>query len=99
MIKIFFDDVYAEYDSPHESVDNFDEREFTNVLEFVKTYILQMEQHNQTITRYAKGFSNFYSLWSFVILNCNQLPLPEVTADRVCRIYGKGNSLSKSERY
>jgi hypothetical protein len=89
------DDVYAEYDSPHESVDNFDEREFTDVLESVKTYILQMEQHNKTITRYAKGFSNFYSLWSFVILNRNHLPLPEVNADRYAEFMEKVTALAK----
>jgi hypothetical protein len=89
------DDVYAEYDSPHESVDNFDEREFTDVLEFMKNYILQMEQHNQTITRYAKGFSNFYSIWSFVILNRNHLHPPEVTANRYAEFMEKVTALAK----
>ena len=89
------DDVYAEYDSPHETLGNFDEREFADILEFVKNYILQMEQHNQTITRYAKSFSNFYSLWSFVILNRNHLPPPEVTADRYAEFMEKVTALAK----
>lgn len=89
------DDIYAEYDSPHETLGNFDEREFADILEFVKNHILQMEQHNQTITRYAKSLSNFYSLWSFVVLNRKHLNSPEATADKYTEFMEKVTVLAK----
>jgi hypothetical protein len=89
------DDIYAEYDSPHETPGDFDEKAFADILEFVKNYILQMEQHNHTITRYAKNLSNFYSVWSFVTLNRNHLPPFEVTADRYAEFMEKVAVLAK----
>jgi len=89
------DDLYAEYDSPQETLDIFNERELNENLEMVKNYILQMEQNNQAITRYAKGFGNFYSLWSFVVLNRNHLNSPEITAGRYAEFMDKVTALAK----
>ncbi|MEW6585305.1 MAG: hypothetical protein AB1442_06795, partial [Nitrospirota bacterium] len=89
------DDLYAEYDSPRETLDNFSEREFNENLEIVKNYILQMERHNQAVTRYAKGFGNFYSLWSFVVLNRDHLNSPEVATDRYAEFMDKVTALAK----
>ena len=91
------DGLYAEYDSPQETLDDFNEREFYENLEVVKNYILQMERYNQAITRYAKGLGNFYSLWSFVVLNRRHLNSPETTADRYAEFMGKVATLTKSK--
>lgn len=91
------DGLYAEYDSPQETLDDFNEREFYENLEVVKNYILQMEHYNQAITRYAKGLGNFYSLWSFVVLNRRHLNSPETTADRYAEFMGKVATLTKSK--
>jgi hypothetical protein len=60
------DDICAEYDSPQETLSNFDEEDFKRMLEFSKNYILSMEAHNCAVTKY-EGLSNFYSLWGFVL--------------------------------
>jgi len=91
------DGLYAEYDSPQETLDDFNEMEFYENLEVVKNYILQMERYNQAITRYAKGLGNFYSLWSFVVLNRRHLNSPETTADRYAEFMGKVATLTKSK--
>ena len=91
------DDLYAKYDSPLETLEGFNEREFSENLEFAKGYILRMEHHNRTVTQYSGGFANFYSLWSFVHLNRRRLESPEVTADRYAGFMNKVAALAKSK--
>lgn len=91
------DDFYAEYDSPHETLPDFDENNFKRNLEFTKDYILRMEAHNCTVTKYAKGLSNFYSLWAFVVLNQARLELPEVAAERYSEFMARVATLSKEK--
>lgn len=89
------DNIYAEYDSPHETLLNFDEEGFKKKLEFAKDYILRMDAHNCAVTKYAKGLSNFYSLWAFVALNQSHMELPEITAERYFEFMEKVVTLSK----
>lgn len=89
------DEIYAEYDSPSETLANFDEFGFKKRLELIKNYILRMENHNNTVTKYATGFNNFYSLWSLVALNLNQLSTPENIAERYSEFMEKVKELSK----
>lgn len=91
------DDIYAEYDSPQETVLNFDEEEFKGKLQFTKDYILRMEAHNGAVTEYARGLGNFYSLWAFVALNQPHLELPEITAERYSGFMEKVATLSKEK--
>ncbi len=91
------DELYAEYDSPHETVSNFDEEDFKRKLEFTKDYILKMEAHNCAVTKYAKGLSNFYSLWAFVVINQNYLKFPEITAEKYSEFMAKVATLSKEK--
>ena len=89
------DDVYAEYDSPQETVLNFGEEEFKRKLRFTKDYILRMEAHNGAVTEYARGLGNFYSLWAFVSLNQPRLELPEITSERYSGFMEKVATLSR----
>jgi hypothetical protein len=76
------DDIYAEYDSPQETVLHFDEGKFKEKLRFTKDYVLMMETYNGAVTEHAKGLSNFYSLWAFVALNQPHLEIPEIITER-----------------
>jgi hypothetical protein len=89
------DDIYAEYDSPHETLQNFEEEDFKRNLEFTKDYILSMDAHDLAVTKFAKGFVNFYSLWAFVVLNRTHLETPETTAARYSEFMGRVAALSK----
>jgi len=91
------DDIYAEYDSPQETVLHFDEEEFKEKLRLTKDYILKMEVHNGAVTKYAKGLGNFYSLWSFVALNQPHLAIPEMTAERYSGFMETVATLSKEK--
>jgi hypothetical protein len=89
------DDIYAEYDSPHETFPDFNENEFKKRLEFTKDYILRIENYNNAITKHARGFSNFYSLWAFIVLNLNYLNPPENIAESYSEFMGKVTVLSR----
>jgi hypothetical protein len=89
------DDIYAEYDSPHETLPDFDESDFKKKLESTKDYIARTEAHNAAVTRYARGLSNFYSLWAFAVLNQNRLEPPGITAERYAGFMEKVTTLSK----
>jgi hypothetical protein len=89
------DDIYAEYDSPHETLPNFEEEDFKRNLEFTKDYILSMDAHDLAVTKFAKGFVNFYSLWAFVVLNRTHLETPETTAARYSEFMERVAALSK----
>ncbi len=89
------DEIYAEYDSPNETLSGFDEFEFKNRLQVVKDYILRMENYNNAITRYASGFNNFYSLWALIALNLKQLDTPECIAKKYSEFMDKVKTVSK----
>jgi hypothetical protein len=76
------DDIYAEYDSPQETVMHFDEEAFKGKLQSTKNYILRMQAHNRAVTAYARGLNDFYSLWAFIALNQPSLEVPEILSER-----------------
>ena len=89
------DGVYAEYDSPAETLSDFNENEFRRRLDLIKDYISKMEQHNRAVTKHARGFNDFYSLWSFVALHHNELPSPEITAEKYSEFMDRIMTLTK----
>ena len=91
------DAVYAEYDSPADSFPNFDERDFLNRLDLTKGFIIQMQYHNAAITNYVRGFTDFYSLWAFIVLNQDRLPAPQVIASRYADFMSKVIALAKTK--
>ena len=56
------------YDEPSETVVGFSEEAVMELFEKVKTYLLELERHNQCITRYAKTLTQFYTLCSVILL-------------------------------
>lgn len=89
------DNIYAEYDSPQETLPDFSEEDFKSKLAFAKDYLLHMENHNSAVTKYARGLGNFYSLWAFVILNQPLLQHPNVIAERYADLMSKVETLAK----
>lgn len=89
------DDIYAEYDSPEETVPDFDERAFEGNLQFIKQYVSNMELHNASVTKYARGLHNFYSLWAFLALNRHHLKSPADTAGKYTVFMQKVVTVSK----
>lgn len=78
----YLDDIYAEYETPQETLSDFSEEEFQKKLSFVKTYLLKMEDFNHVVTSYANGFGSFYSLWGAITLNRDSLPQPRMIAKK-----------------
>ena len=91
------DDLYAEYDSPEETVGDFDEQAFTESLQFTKTYMLNMESHNAAVSKYAKGIHNFYSLWTLIALNRHRLKSPAALSVRYADFMNKVSAVSKEK--
>jgi hypothetical protein len=91
------DTVYAEYDSPHETFPDFRESDFHSKLDLTKGYIIQMEYHNSAITKSARGFTDFYSLWAFVARNLDSLAPPEINAARYAQFMSKVAALAKTK--
>jgi len=91
------DTLYAEYDAPSETFPNFDERDFQDKLDLTKGFIIQMEYHNSAVTKYVRGFADFYSLWSFVALNQARLATPQITASRYAAFMSKIIALAKTK--
>jgi len=89
------DVIYAEYDAPHETIPDFNENEFQRRLDSAKDYILTMEHHNEAVTKFARGFNDFYSLWSFVVLNHRRLPSPDSAADKYSEFMDRIMTLAK----
>ncbi|MCD5985554.1 DUF262 domain-containing protein [Pseudomonas sp. CDFA 610] len=62
------DDNYAKYDDPSDLDQGFDPEEFRENFARIKHAIISMEQANNCITRYARGYGNFYALWTALAL-------------------------------
>jgi hypothetical protein len=66
------DEIYAKYDDIDEMQESgeFKLEEFTSKLTEIKRFLSEMENHNQTISKYAAGSNNnFYTLWALIHLN------------------------------
>ncbi len=93
----FLDDIYAEYDSPYETIPGFDDEGFHAKLSFAKNYVSRMDIHNAAVSKHAKTLSNFYSLWSFVVLNQSRLDTPEITAEKYEAFMDSVSALAKTK--
>lgn len=76
------DEFYAEYDDPQESLVYFSEDAFMAERADVKGYLLELEWTNNAITRFAKTFVSFYTLWSVVALERSHMPPAPQVAER-----------------
>jgi hypothetical protein len=93
----YLDDIYAEFDSPHESIPGFHEDDFKRRLAFAKNYLLSMENCNSAVTKCAKGFANFYSLWAFIALNQARMRSPEILSEKYSNFMSKVDTLAREK--
>ncbi len=65
----YLDDMFAKYDYPDETVEDFDEEAYKQVKNRVKDFLKKMEGNNNCITKFAKTANNLYPLWALVVNN------------------------------
>lgn len=86
------DSLYAKYEDPVETAPDVNLDEAIEKFAATKNYLLDMERHNQVITQYARGFGNFYTLWSLVALT-DKRPSPDVLSERYVAFQHKVETL------
>jgi hypothetical protein len=74
---------YAKFESPEETVPNFDKDQTKEWFVKVRRFLLALERENKSVTSFAKDFKDFYSLWSVVALNLDKL----ANADQLASMY------------
>lgn len=92
----YIDEVYGEYDSIDDLL-SFSQDEFFKELEAGKQYILKMYKENVSLDKYLKTFANFYSLWAFVVLNREKLPLPKDIASKYLAFMDRVDKISREK--
>lgn len=65
---------YARYDNLSDLDIPFDEERAKSRFENAKEYLAELEREAEVASRYARDFTNFYSLWAVVALNHEKLP-------------------------
>lgn len=74
----YIDEVYAKYDEIEELQESgdFSLEDFIIRLNEIKQFIIDADNHNGSITKFASGSNtNYYTLWSFIHLNDPQNPI------------------------
>jgi hypothetical protein len=69
----YLDEMYAKYDVPEDTIENFDQDSYLLKKNKVKDIIKEMNHINQCIDRYSKTANNLYSLWALIALNESQI--------------------------
>lgn len=75
------DEAYAKYDEPSDTVPELNQEAILHRFSATKNYIQQMNEVDGVISRYARGFGNFYILWAVVAL-ADRLPSVSTVAER-----------------
>jgi hypothetical protein len=89
-------ELYAKYDEPSDTAPEFNEEAFIERFSASKTYLLQMEKESGVLSKHARGFINFYTLWAFVALT-EDLPAPGVSAERYAAFMQKVERLAEQQ--
>src|SRR5439155_18999739 len=74
------DELYAKYEEPSDTAPELNQDAFLQHFSWTKNYLLQMDEDGGAVSRHAKGFGNFYTLWALVALTDNLPPAPELAA-------------------
>lgn len=88
------DELYAKYEDPSETVQELDEDAFLEQFDSLKAKLIEMEQVDSAVTRYAKGFGSFYTLWTLVALTEDLPAVPEL-ANRYSTFMQQVNELAQ----
>jgi hypothetical protein len=88
---------YAKYETPNEDEIDFSEDEFIQKFENIRDIILQIESYNNSITKFAKSSTHFYTLWSILANDTFQRPEINIMAERYHEFMARVNEISQSE--
>ena len=72
------DELYAKYEEPSETAPELNQESFLQRFSATKHYLIDMDKGGSALSRHAKGFGNFYTLWAFVGLSDTLPPAPEL---------------------
>ena len=89
---------YANYDNLADLNTSFDEEELKRAFENTKAYLLALQDKDSIVSKYARDFTNFYSLWAVVALNIDSLPSIEEFAQKYSSFMEQVNKY-KDEAY
>ncbi len=73
----YIDEIYAKYDEIEELQESgdFSLEDFTKRLSVIKQFIIDVDMHNESISKFASGSNNnYYTLWAYIHLNNPQNP-------------------------
>jgi hypothetical protein len=93
--QAFLEDTYAEYDDITQIAD-FSEEDFTNRFNRTKDALGAIEEHNKSVSKWAKSFGPLYSLWS-VLATADELPDLAQVGNRFESFMAKVDELSALE--
>lgn len=85
-------DLYAKYDSISEL--DFEEDDYLNEKENIKSYLEKIENANSAVTKWATTLNNFYILWALICLEKEKLPKAEEFAIKYYQFMEKVGSMS-----
>lgn len=69
----YLDEMYAKYDSPEETTDDFDLDKYRLDKTRIKQIILEMNNVNNCIDTYGRTSNNLHSLWALITLNLDKI--------------------------
>ncbi len=73
---------YADYDNPLEINPDFDEVDVKTRFATSRNFLVEIEKVNTAISKYARDFKDFYSLWALVAVNKDRLPDAAIFAEK-----------------
>ena len=85
---------YAKYDNLTDLESEFDEDTYLSEKERIRTYIEQMESVSEIVTKWATTANNFYTLWSLVALNNDELPIGTELAEEYNSFMERVNNMT-----
>lgn len=92
------DELYAKYEEPSETAPELDQEEFQQRFAATRSYLVQMNEGNGIVSEYAKGFGNFYTLWTLIALTgAEELPPPAALTQQYKAFMQKVNRLAEQE--
>ena len=89
---------YANYDDLNDLDIPFDEEQVKQTFEAAKRYLLELEHEPAIVTKYARDFTNLYSLWAIVSLHYDNIQNVKEFADKYSSFMEEVNRY-KNEEY
>ena len=93
----YLDEMYAYYEDPTESVEEFSDEETVGAVEQCKKFLRRMERANNCVTSHARGLGNFYSLWAVVAVEEPSLLKAGTVAQKYARFMQRVGEFAEVE--